>query len=127
MNTEPTVVIGAGPYGLSIAAHLKSAHIPTRTFGNPMEFWRNMPSGMYLRSAWSASSLSAPDHGLTLDRFLQVSGRQRQQPIPLRLFVDYGLWFQRQAVPDVDSTPVRSLTRVGRGFRVELGDGRSLT
>jgi len=124
---DPTVVIGAGPYGLSIAAHLNAARVPTRVFGRPMEFWRTMPAGMYLRSAWSASSLSAPDHAYSLDHFLNATGQQRQQPISLRFFVDYGLWFQRHAVPDVDPTLVRSLSADGHRFRVDLSDGRSLT
>ena len=124
---DPTVVIGAGPYGLSIAAHLNAARVPTRVFGRPMEFWRTMPAGMYLRSAWSASSLSAPDHAYSLDHFLNATGQQRQQPISLRFFVGYGLWFQRHAVPDVDPTLVRSLSADGHRFRVDLSDGRSLT
>ena len=44
-------VIGAGPYGLSIAAHMADANISTRVFGDTMSFWRNMPKGMKLRSS----------------------------------------------------------------------------
>src|SRR2546422_1575778 len=121
-----TVVIGAGPYGLSIAAHLLGARLPTETFGEPMAFWRGMPAGMYLRSAWSASSLSAPDRACNLDSFLVATGRRQQQPIPLRFFVDYGLWFQRQAVPNVDPTLVKSLAPDGAHFSIELDDGRTV-
>ncbi len=47
------VIVGAGPYGLSAAAHLKAAHIDFRIFGDPMSFWRDhMPAGMMLRSGW---------------------------------------------------------------------------
>ncbi|TMD24776.1 MAG: NAD(P)/FAD-dependent oxidoreductase [Chloroflexi bacterium] len=123
---QPTVVIGAGPYGLSIAAHLLGARLPTETFGEPMAFWQGMPAGMYLRSAWSASSLSAPDRACDLDSFLRATGRQQQQPIPLRFFVDYGLWFQRHAVPNVDPTLVKSLAADGADFSIELDDGRTL-
>ena len=49
-------VIGAGPYGLAVAAHLRSAAIGTRVFGRPMSFWReHMPKGMRLRSPWVAT------------------------------------------------------------------------
>src|SRR2546429_7334959 len=96
-TVDPTVVIGAGPYGLSVAAHLRAAGIPTLILGTPMAFWRNMPTGMFLRSAPSASSLSAPDHRYNLDSFLIATGRELQEPIPLPLFVDYGLWLQRHA------------------------------
>jgi hypothetical protein len=33
-------VIGAGPYGLAVAAHLRSAGIGTRVLGRTMSFWR---------------------------------------------------------------------------------------
>jgi hypothetical protein len=126
MNANPTVVIGAGPYGLSVAAHLKGARIPTVVFGKPMEFWSGMPAGMFLRSAWSASSLSAPGGHYSLDQYRKATGAQPRLPIPLPFFVDYGLWFQRNAVPQVDPTYVQSLTDDGDGFRVELSDGRTV-
>ena len=126
MNREPTVVIGAGPYGLSIAAHLAGAGVPTRVFGKPMAFWRGMPSDMHLRSAWSASSLSAPQHAYNLDRFLAATGRRAQLPIRLPFFVDYGLWFQRQAVAEVDPAIAQSVASDGHHFRVGLDDGRTI-
>jgi len=126
-TVDPTVVIGAGPYGLSIAAHLRAAGIPTLIFGTPMAFWQGMPSGMYLRSARSASSLSAPNHGYNMESFLITTGQELQEPIPLPLFVDYGLWFQRHAVPDVDPTMVASLEADGRRFRLALNDGRTVS
>ena len=121
-----TVVIGAGPYGLSVAAHLKNAGVPTLAFGKPMEFWQGMPPGMFLRSAWSASSLSAPGHAYDLDSYVKLTGRTQQPPLPLPFFIDYGLWFQRNAVPEVDPTYVQSVTTAEQGFQVELADGRSL-
>ena len=64
------VVIGAGPYGLAAAAHLKHAGIETVVFGSTMHFWKNhMPAGMLLRSPWSASHIGDPDGQLTLDRY----------------------------------------------------------
>ena len=44
-------IIGAGPYGLSIAAHLCDAGVPFLIFGEPMKNWRTrMPKGMHLKS-----------------------------------------------------------------------------
>ena len=40
-------VIGAGPYGMAAAAHLRGAGIETLVFGRTMHFWKNhMPQGM---------------------------------------------------------------------------------
>jgi hypothetical protein len=100
---EDTVVVGAGPYGLSAAAHLRAAGVQTHVFGEPMESWeRHMPAGMLLRSRWAASQIADRERRLTLERYHAEHGLQRTEPIPLERFVDYGRWFQRHAVPDLD-------------------------
>jgi cation diffusion facilitator CzcD-associated flavoprotein CzcO len=46
------LIIGAGPFGLAMAAYAAHAGLDHRSLGKPMEFWKsNMPKGMYLRSA----------------------------------------------------------------------------
>ena len=63
-------IIGAGPYGLSVAAHLRKLGIGFRLFGRPMHTWlTQMPKGMLLKSEGFASNLSDPDDQLTLDRY----------------------------------------------------------
>jgi hypothetical protein len=72
-------IVGAGPYGLSLAAHLDGAGIQTRVFGRPMESWRrHMPEGMLLKSDPFASNLSDPQEFYTLARFSE------EQSIPCR-------------------------------------------
>lgn len=117
-------VIGAGPYGLSVAAHLKAAGIETRTFGEPMSFWQaNMPAGMKLRSGWIASSLSDPRGRYTIDEYVRAGGMVRTEPIPIQDFVNYGQWFQRNNVPDLDTRKVLSVESAGTRFRILLEDG----
>ena len=49
--TDDVLVLGAGPYGLSISAHLRWLGIDHRVVGRPMEMWReHMPAGMNLKS-----------------------------------------------------------------------------
>ncbi|HZU19388.1 MAG TPA: FAD-dependent oxidoreductase [Candidatus Dormibacteraeota bacterium] len=121
-----TVVVGAGPYGLSVAAHLRAHRLPVLLFGRPMELWRRMPAGMCLKSSWSASSLSDPARAYSLDRYLAATGQARPDPIPLGLFCDYARWFQERAVPPVDETRVTCLRRTSGGFRLELADDRTV-
>ncbi|MGA9526817.1 MAG: NAD(P)-binding domain-containing protein [Terriglobales bacterium] len=117
-------VIGAGPYGLAAAAYLRSCGIETRIFGKPMSFWaEQMPAGMFLRSNWGASHIAHPKQALTLDAFREADGHHFEKPIPLKNFVDYGLWYQKQAVPDVDLRQVENLEQHGNGFKVRLSDG----
>ena len=85
------VVIGAGPYGLSAAAHLIRAGVNVRVFGEPMESWANhMPTGMLLRSRWEASNIADPDHTLGLGSYETAHGVERAEPVPLARFIDYG-------------------------------------
>jgi FAD-dependent urate hydroxylase len=117
-------VLGAGPYGLSAAAYLRDAGVEARIFGEPMAFWRKqMPVGMCLRSNWGASHIAGPRGDLTLDEYCRQNGNHISKPIPLERFVDYGIWYQRHAVPDVDKRVVRNVEIDHRGFRVFLADG----
>lgn len=70
-HSYPMVIIGAGPYGLSISAHLKARGIPTLVLGEPMELWKKMPDGLCLKSVWSASSLSDPAGSYSIDRYIE--------------------------------------------------------
>ena len=121
-----TAVIGAGPYGLSIAAHLRGHGVPVHVFGKPMDSWRKMPARMFLKSVWSASSLAAPEGAHSLEAYRQVKGVPASEPIALDFFVDYAMWFQDRAVPEVDHALVTQLSQGGDGFRVEVSDGRVL-
>jgi len=119
------VVVGAGPYGLSVAAHLIGRGLKIAVFGKPLQLWRdNMPEGMLLRSYWQATNLSDPLKKYRLAAYFQERHMAVPDPLPLEVFVDYGLWFQRQAVPDVDQTFVATIRRVGEGFELVLEDGR---
>jgi len=117
-------IVGAGPYGLAAAAHLRAQNVETRIFGEPMEFWkRHMPRGMFLRSGAHASSLADPHNRLGLDRYRSLHGIPPAKPVPIEHFVGYGEWFQQQAVPDLDRRAVAHLAANSHGFRVRLADG----
>jgi len=122
-------IIGAGPYGLSAAAHLHAADgLDIRIFGEPMSFWEEqMPRGMILRSPYVASNLADPERALTLDGYQEQTARQLPQPVALEQFVDYGRWFQQQSVPGahVDQRRVLRIERNG-SFRLDLADGDSV-
>ena len=111
------VVVGAGPYGLSIAAHLRAAGLGVRVFGDLMASWRqHMPAGMYLKSTPDASSLSAPQPGSTIFDYCAEIGSEaltKEDAIPIDLFIDYGMWFADRHVPDVEPEHGRRL--VARG------------
>ena len=122
------VVMGAGPYGLSTAAHLLGRGLNVAIFGKPMELWRDhMPKGMLLRSFWWATNLSDPQNQFGLERYLNEQGQETFDPVPGDTIADYGLWFQKHAVPNVDETFIQTIERKDGQFEVTLVDGRVVT
>lgn len=126
VNRDPVVVIGAGPYGLSVAAHLNARNVPTLVFGKTMAFWEAMPKEMFLKSVWSAATLEDPARRHTLTRYAEATGTTKQDPIPLPYFLAYGKWFQQKTVPSVDPTFVRRLSSQDKRFLLEMEDGRDI-
>src|SRR6266516_2157423 len=127
LSEDQVIIIGAGPYGLAAAAHLRAAKVDTRVLGSPLQFWKNnMPAGMFLRSNWDASHISDPEARLTLDRYHEAQGTASERPIPLNRFIDYGLWFQQQVAPDLDQRQVEQIGRMNSRFRILLSDGAIL-
>jgi hypothetical protein len=118
-------IIGAGPYGLAVASHLREAGIECCVFGEAMSFWRqHMPVGMLLRSEWAGSHIADPRRELTLDRHETELAAPLPRRLPLADFVSYGLWYQTRAVPDLDPRQVAKLSAgTGGGFRLTLDDG----
>ena len=118
-------VVGAGPYGLSVAAHLAGRRV--RTFGEPMETWRTrMPPYMLLRSDWKETSLSAPGNLGSIDRWARVVGEDREEPIPLQKFLRYADWFRQTFVPEGDPSDVAALERGPDGYRLTTAAGDEL-
>lgn len=122
------VILGAGPYGLSAAAHLRSVKgLDVLIFGQPMSFWeRRMPTGMFLRSAWTATHIAHPEPSFTLEAYESASGDHFSHPVPLESFVRYGHWYQCHAVPDVDSREITGIKSDPKGFCVTLGDDEAI-
>jgi FAD-dependent urate hydroxylase len=128
MSRCDVAIIGAGPYGLAAAAHLRTVKgLDVRSFGEPMSFWeRNMPIGMLLRSGWAATHIADPNQSLTLEAFQAASRRTFSTPVPLECFVDYGLWYQRQAVPDLDRRKISRVESGPNGFRLLFEKGETV-
>lgn len=123
---ETVLIIGAGPYGLAAAAHLKARNIPAQIFGKPMEFWKKMPASMSLKSTWASLNIADPKNTYTLHKFGQAHGIAPQDPVALKTFLAYSQWYLEKADLNIDQTFVRLLAQDGKGFHAELEDGRTL-
>ena len=119
-------IIGAGPYGLAVAAHLRAANIPIRIFGEAMSFWRrNMPTGMKLRSPWIATHIAEPHGRFQLDDYYRETGMKIPKLLPLEYFIYYGRWFQQKAAPTLDPRAVIRVSKADEGFHLVLEDGET--
>jgi hypothetical protein len=128
MTDTNVAIIGAGPYGLAAAAHLRRAGAEVWMFGEPMSFWQhNMPAGLLLRSNWTATCIAEYEGELSLDSFRTATGARFGSPVPLDRFIEYGLWVQRQVAPDVDRRLVETLEKGPGGFKLTLADGTAVT
>ncbi|MEJ1968162.1 MAG: NAD(P)-binding domain-containing protein [Rhizomicrobium sp.] len=120
-------IVGAGPYGLSLAAHLREAGISFRIFGKPMRTWRDhMPKGMQLKSEGFASNLSAPDRASTLEAWCAANGKAysaQKIPVALSDFVAYADWFTATYVPSLEALDVVDIVRAPHGYTLTLENG----
>ena len=124
-----TAIIGAGPYGLSVAAYFRDRGIPFRIFGRPMDSWLNhMPRGMMLKSDGFASNIYDPKNAFTLGKFCSERGIDYADaglPVKLDTFTSYGLTFRDRMVPELEDKMVTSVDRLSNGFRLRLDDGET--
>jgi lysine/ornithine N-monooxygenase len=118
------LIVGAGPYGLSLAAAARRHGIDALLLGDPMAFWKQrMPRGMLLRSGLDWHLCPAGEY--TLERYLseQQVPPQDQMPITRGRFLAYAAWFQERAGVTPRTAFVRRLERRENGFEAALADG----
>jgi len=135
---SPLVIVGAGPFGLALAAYARRHGIEPVVLGKPMEFWKsNMPRGMFLRSAcdWHYDPFDED----TIVRFVQEKGLQPRlvEPLALDFYLGYPEWFRARKGIEVTPRLVQRIDlldapdsdpsgRSGR-FQLTLEDGGSMT
>jgi thioredoxin reductase len=122
-------IIGAGPYGLSVAAHFRQRGVPFRIFGRPMDSWlAHMPKGMMLKSDGFASDIYDPESAFTLRQFCAERGIEYADtgvPVHLDTFTAYGLAFRERMVPELEDKLVVKVDRLPSGFLLQLEDGET--
>lgn len=129
MDKCDVTILGAGPYGMSAAAHLGQVKgLDVKLFGEPMSFWeRYMPEAMILKSPWEGSHLADPENRYNLNRFQTLNGNGLlAEPIPRRDFVKYGHWFYEQARLSADRRKVTRIDAVPKGYQLFLDDGETI-
>jgi cation diffusion facilitator CzcD-associated flavoprotein CzcO len=121
-DTE-VAIVGAGPYGLSVAAHLRARGVSFRIFGRPMSFWLRMPESINLKSFAFATNVYVPQRGFAFPEYCRARGLEDEEPCSMASFAEYGLWVQRTLVPEVEPVDVSTLEARGRAYELTLENG----
>jgi cation diffusion facilitator CzcD-associated flavoprotein CzcO len=119
-------VIGAGPYGLSVAAHLQERGLSTRIFGQPMSFWRKMHPSINLKSFAWATNVYVPRPSYTFPEYCRARGLPDLEPCTMASFAAYGQWVQREVLPHADPVEVTDVRAHAGGFEITLADRERL-
>ncbi|MBI3959241.1 MAG: NAD(P)-binding domain-containing protein [Chloroflexi bacterium] len=127
MRSVELLIVGAGPFGLAIAAQAQASGIDYLVVGKPMDFWRShMPAGMFLRSACDWHLDPANVH--TIEAFLRISNRTPTDVGPLSrdFYLAYARWFQEQKGLAIEPVLVERLDRVGDTFQAQIENGATI-
>jgi peptidoglycan/xylan/chitin deacetylase (PgdA/CDA1 family) len=128
--TPDVAVVGAGPYGLAVAAELRRRGVPFRIFGTPMETWEaRMPTEMLLKSEGFASNIGMSAAAPTLGEYCAANGilyAASGLPVSRNVFAAYGRAVQSLVAPAVEELRVVAIRLEGAAFRLELESGESL-
>jgi FAD-dependent urate hydroxylase len=92
------IIIGSGPFGISLGAHAVANNLQYKLFGYPMDFWKNqMPQDMFIRTPHEFVSFSDPKDELTIQHYSEETSTELVTPLPRPIFVDYANWFAKKA------------------------------
>jgi FAD-dependent urate hydroxylase len=126
VSTAVVAIIGAGPYGLSLAAHLAARDIEHRIFGCPMLFWSQIAEAggeRYLKSYCFGTNISTPTPGFSFADYSAPRGLETFEPCAIGDFANYGNWFQKRNVAWLEPIEVAQIAHHVRGFAVKLANG----
>ncbi len=122
------LIIGAGPYGLSLAIYAKHAGINFAMLGKSMDLWKaNMPPNMKLRSntQWHLD----PQEEHTFVRYVESHNIEEKdlKPLSLQVFLGYTKWLEQQKGIKPTPVMVERLDQDKDGFIATLQSGDTIT
>jgi len=131
MKQTNVVIIGTGPYGISVANALHARNIDFQIIGIPFSLWfKHTQDTMAIRSDWHTSEIYSPRREYSFARFLKHSVPERageimRKRIPVDIFRSY-LRDVLQRIPyPIHKTLVTELDKKDDGFHVQCKDGSS--
>jgi thioredoxin reductase len=131
VSTTEVLVIGAGPFGVSISAHLHALGVDHQIVGKPINTYRaHSPAGMLLKSEPYASEIASPRGGYDPKAYYKLHGWEyidRAVAMPVDRFLSYADWYIEQLVPGIRDVTATEIEAAGGGFRVAFADAEAVT
>ncbi|MDZ5472333.1 NAD(P)-binding domain-containing protein [Bacillus sp. 31A1R] len=122
------IIVGSGPFGISLAAHAVEKDLKYKLFGYPMDFWKNqMPQDMFIRTPHEFVSFSDPKEDYTVQKFEEETGIELVSPLPRPIFVQYSEWFAQKTGIEFTTELVRKVTPINGYFEVITETGEKHT
>jgi pyridine nucleotide-disulfide oxidoreductase len=129
VSMTDVAIVGAGPYGLSLAAHLRRHGLDFRIFGQPMEFWLKIAQGAgnrYLKSFGFGTNIYTPENGYSFAEYCLKRGLESFEPCAISDFANYGIWVQQNVIPNVERFDVINVSHIRGGYHLMLSSGEEL-
>ena len=129
-NMIPVLIVGAGPYGLSLANYMADMGVDFKIIGKPMELWRNHTfSDASLRSEMATSEIAHPHNAYSIQNFRAANGLERgksSERIGVKEYRQYIDWVLAQLPYDIQSEYLAKLSQNNNYFQAELESGEVL-
>ncbi|MFD2442667.1 NAD(P)-binding domain-containing protein [Bacillus sp. CGMCC 1.16607] len=122
------IIIGSGPFGISLGAHAVANNLKYKLFGYPMDFWKNqMPQDMFIRTPHEFVSFSDSKDELTVQQFSKETGKELVTPLPRPIFVEYASWFAKRAGIEFTPELVTKVVHKEEFYEVTSENGATFT
>ena len=116
-------IIGAGPAGLSLAAHALHHGLTVAVFGEPMSFWKRSIMPLTLRSLAATTNIDTPVPGFSYQEFARAKGLPDSSQIPFHAFLAYAQHFIQGHALEINRARVTGLSRVGHAWLLATPGG----
>ncbi|WP_029192529.1 NAD(P)-binding domain-containing protein [Paenibacillus harenae] len=120
------IIIGAGPYGISLASYAVQQGLSYKLIGHPMDFWKTqMPQNMFIRTPYELVQFPHPRNKFSIQQFAKETGTPLSDPLPRPVFVDYALWYAQRTGVAFTAELVIHVNKNAEHFVVETDQGSS--
>lgn len=127
------LIIGTGPYGISIANALHKKNIPFAIAGKMFSLWYDHTlDSMSIRSDWHSSEIYSPDDRYSVKDFIyknypeSEANKIMSHKLPIDVFRKYLKYIEKDIPYSIQPYNVVKLNKTNTGFIAELENGEKI-